>query len=116
MRMAPQELWDIEAPRQADSFLIIALGAIFFPFALHSQLFTLITTLQQTYPATLAQLPFALIGSLIFFGLIFIFQIGYFLMVQLQAHLTKVNRKILLPLLGYGFIPIILRCLPCRSF
>ena len=108
LRMAPQELWDIEAPRQADSFLIISLGAIFFPFALHSQLFTLINSLQQAYPATLGQLPFALIGSFMFFGLIFIFQIGYFLMVQLQAHLTKVNRKMLLPLLGYGFIPIIL--------
>ncbi|MEE4165830.1 MAG: sigma 54-interacting transcriptional regulator [Desulfocapsaceae bacterium] len=108
LRLAPQELWDIEEPRQADSFLIISLGAIFFPFALHSQLFTFIQTLQQTYPATLGQLPFALIGSCIFFALIFIFQIGYFLMVQLQAHLTKVNRKILLPLLGYGFIPIIL--------
>ena len=29
-------------------------------------------------------------------------------MVQLQAHLTKIDRKTLLPLLGYGFIPIIL--------
>jgi len=29
-------------------------------------------------------------------------------MVRLQAHLTRVDRKHLLPLLGYGFIPIIL--------
>ncbi len=108
IRLAPQELWDIEAPRQADSFLIISLGAIFFPFALNSELINLINTLRQTYPATLGQLPFALIGSFIFFSLIFIFQVGYFLMVQLQAHLTKINRKMLLPLLGYGFIPIIL--------
>ena len=38
----------------------------------------------------------------------FIFASSLFLMVRLQAHLTKVNRKLLQPLLGYGFIPIIL--------
>jgi len=108
VRMAPQELWDIEAPRQADSFLIISLGAIFFPFALHKELYQSITYLQQAYPAFLGNLPYGLIGSVLFFGLIFLFQIGYYLMVQLQAHLTQVDRKILLPLLGYGFIPIIL--------
>ena len=41
IRMAPQELWEIEAPRRADSFLIISLGAIFFPFALHDELYNL---------------------------------------------------------------------------
>ena len=108
IRLAPQELWDIEAPRRADSFLIISLGAIFFPFALHKELFVFISGLQQAYPTTLGQLPFALIGSFIFFSLIFIFQIGYYLMVQVQAHLAKVDKKLLLQLLGYGFIPIIL--------
>ncbi|MCB2218531.1 sigma 54-interacting transcriptional regulator [Desulfofustis glycolicus] len=108
VRMAPQELWDIEAPRQADSFLIVALGAIFFPFALHQDLYQWIYWLQQTYPHGFGRLPFALIGSLIFFGLIFLFQLGYYLMVQVQAKLTRVDRTMLLPLLGYGFIPIIL--------
>ena len=108
LRMAPQELWEIEAPRQADSFLIISLGAIFFPFALHKEMYQLIYDMQNSYPETMGQIPFVIIGSLLFFGLIFIFQIGYFLMVQLQAYLTRVDRKVLLPLLGYGFIPIIL--------
>ncbi len=108
LRLAPQELWALEAPRQADSFLIIALGAIFFLFALHDHLYTVITWLQTRYPESLGRLSFSFIGSVIFFGLIFIFQIGYYLMVQVQASLTKMDRKMLLQLLGYGFIPIIL--------
>lgn len=108
VRMAPQELWDIEAPRRPDSFLIVSLGAIFFLFALHTELFDFIHQLQQTHPALLGRLPFALIGSMIFFGLIFIFQIGYYLTVNLQASLTRIDRSLILRLLGYGFIPIIL--------
>lgn len=108
VRLAPQELWDIEAPRRPDSFLIVSLGAIFFLFALHTEFYTLIVTLQQSYPALLGRVPFALIGSLMFFGLIFIFQVGYYLTVNLQAYLTKIDRGLILRLLGYGFIPIIL--------
>ncbi len=107
-RLAPQELWDIEAPRRPDSFLIVSLGAIFFLFALHSEFYQMINTLQQSYPALLGRVPFALIGSAVFFGLIFIFQIGYYLTVNLQAHLSRIDRVMILRLLGYGFIPIIL--------
>jgi hypothetical protein len=98
----------IQTPRWEDSFLIISLGAIFFPFALHQDLYQLIGWLQQTYPHGLGQLPSAVLGSLLFFGLIFLFQLGYYVMVQIQARLTRVDRALLLPLLGYGFIPIIL--------
>ena len=35
LRLAPQELWSLQTPRRADSFLIVALGAIFYTFALH---------------------------------------------------------------------------------
>lgn len=108
IRMAPQELWDIEAPRRADSFLIVALGAIFFPFALHRELYQSIDWLQAAYPHLLGQVPDTLIGSVVFFGLIFLFQVGYYLMIHVQAYLTRIDRTMLLPLLGYGFIPIIL--------
>ncbi len=108
LRLAPQELWDIEAPRRPDSFLIVSLGAIFFLFALHSEFYQMIQSLQQSYPALLGRVPFALIGSAVFFGLIFIFQIGYYLTVNIQAHLAKMDRIMILRLLGYGFIPIIL--------
>ena len=108
VRMAPQELWDIEAPRRPDSFLIVSLGAIFFLFALHTEFYELIYSIQQGYPSLLGRLPFALLGSAVFFGLIFIFQVGYYLTVNLQAYLTKIDRVMILRLLGYGFIPIIL--------
>ncbi len=108
VRLAPQELWDIEAPRRPDSFLIVSLGAIFFLFALHTEFYQLVYSLQQSYPALLGRIPFALIGSAVFFGLIFIFQIGYYLTVNLQAYLTRIDRVMILRLLGYGFIPIIL--------
>ncbi len=108
VRLAPQELWDIEAPRRPDSFLIVSLGAIFFLFALHTEFYEMIYSLQQSYPALLGRIPFALIGSIIFFGLIFIFQVGYYLTVNLQAYLTRIDRVMILRLLGYGFIPIIL--------
>ncbi|PID44145.1 MAG: hypothetical protein CR981_01595 [Proteobacteria bacterium] len=108
LRMAPQELWEIESPRRADSFLIISLGAIFFPFALHKELYSLIETLRTDYSAVLGLLPFSLLGSIIFFGLILIFQLGYYLVIYLQARLMRIDRTVLLPLLGYGFIPIIL--------
>ncbi len=108
VRMAPQELWDIEAPRRPDSFLIVSLGAIFFLFALHTEFYGLIQALQQHYPVLLGRIPFALIGSILFFGLIFIFQFGYYLTVNLQAYLTRIDRVLILRLLGYGFIPIIL--------
>jgi hypothetical protein len=108
VRMAPQELWDIEAPRRPDSFLIVSLGAIFFLFALHTEFYELIYSIQQSYPSLLGRLPFALLGSAVFFGLIFIFQVGYYLTVNLQAYLTKIDRVMILRLLGYGFIPIIL--------
>ncbi|MBT8328335.1 MAG: hypothetical protein KJN87_01415 [Desulfofustis sp.] len=53
VRMAPQELWEIEAPRRPDSFLIVSLGAIFFLFALHTEFYELIYSIQQSYPSLL---------------------------------------------------------------
>ena len=53
-------------------------------------------------------LPGPVVGSLIFFGVILIFQVVYYLMVTLEARALRVDKKLLLPLLGYGFIPLIL--------
>lgn len=44
----------------------------------------------------------------LFFAAIFIFQLGYYLMVTVQSWYAKMDRNLLLPLLGYGFIPLIL--------
>ncbi len=45
-----------------------------------------------------------------FFGLILLFQIGYVVMVNLVARYARVDKKSLQPMLGYGFIPLILGC------
>jgi len=108
LRLAPQELWTLQTPRWEDSFLIVALGAIFFPFALHQNYTELITAIQGLSGRNGLHLPGPVVGSLIFFSIILIFQVVYYLMVTVEARTLRVNRKLLLPLLGYGFIPLIL--------
>ncbi len=108
LRLAPQELWTLQTPRWEDSFLIVSLGAIFFPFALHQSYTELITAIQELSGRYGLHLPGPVVGSLIFFSMILIFQVVYHLMVTVEARTLKVNKKLLLPLLGYGFIPLIL--------
>ncbi len=108
LRLAPQELWTLQNPRWEDSFLIVSLGAIFFPFALHRNYLEMVTVIQGLGERYGLHLPGPVVGSLIFFGVILIFQVVYYLMVTLEARALRVNKKLLLPLLGYGFIPLIL--------
>ncbi len=108
LRLAPQELWSLETPRRADSFLIVALGAIFFPFALHGQYAQLVSWSTDQIARTGLILPGYLAGSLLFFLLILVFELGYYLMVRVQSWYAGLDRNFLLPMLGYGFIPLIL--------
>jgi len=108
LRLAPQELWALETPRRADSFLIVSMGAIFFPFALQSE-FLQLTEWLVTFTGNLGiALPGHLVGSIVFFVLILIFQIGYYLMVTVQSLYARIDKNLLLPLFGYGVIPLIL--------
>jgi len=108
VRLAPQELWALETPRRADSFLIVAMGAIFFPFSLQEQFFQLTRQVQAFAAAWGMDLGEKLIASLLFFGLILVFQGGYRLMVAVQALYARIDQKLLLPLFGYGTIPLVL--------
>lgn len=108
LRLAPQELWSLETPRRADSFLIVALGAIFFPFALHGEFSQLVNWLNAWVAEYGLQLPVFLSRSIVFFLLILIFQVGYYLMVRMQSWYAGMDRNFLLPMLGYGFIPLML--------
>jgi hypothetical protein len=108
LRLAPQELWALETPRRADSFLIVSLMAIYFPFALHCQFMQIGHRLQQSLLPTGVNLPYHFVASLLFFGIILLFQVGYYLMVYMQCRFAKMDRKLLLPLFGYGFIPLVL--------
>lgn len=108
LRLAPQELWALETPRRADSFLIVSMGAIFFPFALQSEFFQLSDWLVTFAGSWGVVLSSHFVGSVIFFALILFFQIGYYLMVSIQALYARIDKNLLLPLFGYGTIPLIL--------
>lgn len=108
LRLAPQELWDIKIPRKADSFLIVSLSAIFFPFAMHQSFYNLMSKIQLMFADHFFNLPKELFGSIIFFGFILFFQIGYYFMVKIQSRILKVDNEELLPFMGYGFIPLVL--------
>jgi hypothetical protein len=108
LRLAPEELWALETPRRADSFLIVSMVAIFFPFALQSEFFQLIDWLVGIAGASGWSPPFHLVGSLVFFALILVFQAGYTLMVTVWSLYARIDKKLLLALFGYTIIPLIL--------
>lgn len=109
VRLAPQELWALETPRRADSFLIVALAAIFFPFALQGQFNQLAAWSADLLGTGYGLfLPEWVVASALFFLLIFVFQFGYYCMITIQSMYAGIDRAFLLPLLGYGCIPLIL--------
>lgn len=108
LRLAPVELWGLAIPRKADSFLIVSMVAIFFPFAMNPTFTDLTTQLVSIAAINGLALNEHLAASILFFTLIFIFQTGYFLLVEAQCFLVKMNKKTFRHLLGYGFIPLIL--------
>lgn len=110
LRLTPEELWDLNTPRRADSFLVVSLGAIFFPFALHDEFPSLITSLVNQFVPGLKGLSGPFLETIFLFGLIGLFQLGYLIMVNLVARYAGVEEKRLKPMLGYGFIPLILGC------
>lgn len=108
LRLAPQELWTLQAPRLADSLLIVALGAIFFPFALHSSFSERVGVLLAHISPTGLHIPYGLGASVIFYSLVASFIALYYGVVAVQSRYTEIDFKKLLPLLGYGLIPLIL--------
>lgn len=108
LRLAPEELWALETPRRADSFLIVSMGAIFFPFALQNEVARLIDWLVANLSHAGLVPPAYAVGSVLFFLWIFIFQAGYYLMIVVQSRYAKMDKNLLLPLFGYGCIPLIL--------
>lgn len=108
LRLAPQELWALETPRRADSFLIVAMAAIFFPFALQREFAGLVDWLVAGLAGTGVVLPAAAVASVLFFALILLFQLGFSLTVSIEALYARIDKKLLLSLAGYGIIPLIL--------
>lgn len=108
LRLAPQELWALETPRRADSFLIVSMGAIFFPFTLQNEFTILVGWLVSVISTAGFTLPEYVVGSVLFFLWILVFQLGYYFMVIVQSLYAKIDKNLLLPLFGYGCIPLIL--------
>jgi NAD-dependent dihydropyrimidine dehydrogenase PreA subunit len=98
MRIAPLELWHIQAPRVADSFLVVSLSAIFFPLLLHREFLELAAGYSMPHLA----------GSLMLFGLIAVFVVIYSLFSWQQARITGKSFNYIFASTGYGFIPLVL--------
>jgi len=108
LRLAPQELWSLQSPRLEDSFLVISLAAIFYPFAIN-----------QTYPGFVESwaeilhgigLPQnkALASSIFFLFCIIVYMSGYAIMSQIMARITGNSWRATASILGYGMIPLVL--------
>lgn len=108
LRLAPQELWSIQNPRLADSLLIVALGAIFYPFAMHLDFKESVVRFVDWLAPQGMTVPYELSGSLVFFALVGLFILLYHGVVYAQSRQTGIEFKKLLPLLGYGIIPLVL--------
>lgn len=106
LRLAPQELWNQQSPRLADSILAVSLAAIFYPFVIN-----------QKYPDVFDSLAGnlgafghsrALAASIIFLGCIGIYLGGYAVLSWITAKSTGSSTKKTSAILGYGMIPLVL--------
>lgn len=108
LRLAPQELWNLQSPRLEDSVLVVSLAAIFFPFALNQKFPSFIQTWAGTLHDTGLPHNQALASSTIFFSSIIIYLGGYAILSQFMARLTNNDWKTTASILGYGMIPLVL--------
>ncbi len=108
LRLAPQELWNQQSPRLEDSFLVVSLAAIFYPFALNQKNPDFLSSLVQSLQGIgLPESP-GLATALLFLCCIGIYQAGYALMSQMMAQITNTSRSTTAAILGYGMIPLVL--------
>lgn len=108
VRLAPQELWNQQAPRLADSILVVSLAAIFFPFVIkqqHPDWLTTWSAFASPLPDTIRQ-PVA--TSLLFFGCITVYLLGYSGLSAILAKMTRCRWRQTAERLGYGMIPLVL--------
>ncbi|OGQ94163.1 MAG: hypothetical protein A2521_05670 [Deltaproteobacteria bacterium RIFOXYD12_FULL_57_12] len=106
LRLAPHELWMIQAPQLADSFLVIGLGAVFFLLARHQDFLMFTCTWHpwpQSWPGNAA-----LNGSLLFWGVILLLLACYSALCWLVAAINRTRFSAHLASLGYGFLPLVL--------
>lgn len=108
LRLAPQELWNQQSPRLADSLLVVSLAAIYFPFAISQNHPAWIGELTAILlpPASPVSIP--LVASLVFFGCIAFYLAGYAILSRMMATVTGNSWRAVAAILGYGMIPLVL--------
>jgi len=107
LRLAPQELWSIQSPRSADSFLVASLGVIYFLLVRHNEFLEIIQG-QSFLSITNIQTNGAVTGSLIFWGMVALSWGGYSVLCWLQAMYTDEEYQKIRDIFGYGLIPLVL--------
>ncbi len=108
LRLAPQELWNQQSPRLEDSFLVVSLAAIFYPFAINQKDPGVITYFAQTLHGLGLSESFPLATAILFIACIVLYLAGYAIMSQIMARITGNSWKTTAAILGYGMIPLVL--------
>ena len=105
LRLAPEELWSIQDPRLADSFLVTTLGAVFFSLACRPKLYHLLAPLTGSIDVASVT---PLTGSLVFWATALTGWVIFCLFCLLHAICFKKKFRPLASMLGYGLIPVVL--------
>lgn len=108
LRLAPQELWNQQSPRVADSALVVSLAAILFPFIVSQYHSNWIASWGQTASFLPAGAKEPVMTSIFFFGCIVFYLLGYACLTALLAKMTTKSWPQTAALLGYTMIPLVL--------
>jgi transcriptional regulator with AAA-type ATPase domain/polyferredoxin len=108
LRLAPQELWNQQTPRLEDSFLVVSLAAVFYPFAINLK----DPGFLGNWAATLHNIGLPentpLATGILFLACILFYLTGYAIMSQLMARISGNSWKTTAAIFGYGMIPLVL--------
>jgi len=108
LRLAPQELWNQQAPRLEDSFLAVSLAAVFYPFAINQQDQRFFQALADHLQATGLPVSIPVLTGLVFVLVISIYYGGYATLSKIMAHATGNSLRTTMAIFGYGMIPLVL--------
>ncbi len=108
LRLAPQELWNLQSPRLEDSVLVVSLGAIFFPFAMGQQTSDMLVQWFPPLQQIAGSWSSGMVTGLFFFAIVFFYLGSYAVLSRIMALLTHTPWQKVAAILGYGMIPLVL--------
>lgn len=107
LRLAPRELWSLRSARLSDNFLIVSLGAVYFFLAYHQNFLLFMQERHLHFDNVIHGGP-VVVGSIMFWGIIFAAWGAYLLLSRLQALFVSLDYLKVRVFLGYGMIPMVL--------